>query len=80
MALTAEGHDVVVAEEGTQRVPILRESGSAVWTIEAIGRASGEFNSPSGVAVDWDGNIVVADTENHRGVRAVRGDGSVARV
>mmetsp|Transcript_58033 Transcript_58033/g.129510 ORF Transcript_58033/g.129510 Transcript_58033/m.129510 type:complete len:538 (-) Transcript_58033:66-1679(-) len=38
-----------------------------------------KFHCPEGVAVDGDGNVIVADTENHR-IRMVRPDGQVSTI
>ena len=50
------------------RVQVPRYSdGAHVRTIGSQGSGNGQFNSPfGGIAIDSDGRIVVADTNNHR--------------
>jgi sugar lactone lactonase YvrE len=43
------------------------------------GGASGRFNTPSGLAIDSDGNIYVADTGNNR-IRKVTAEGSISTI
>ena len=59
----------VVAFDRTGRVALdlgLRQPASSGQTIYAAGAGPGQFNRPSGVAVDSSGRIYVADTGNHR--------------
>ena len=73
LAMSPEG-DLWVADAGNHRVQklrVLREDISAVLgqpllVLGRRGSGSGEFESPSGVAVDSRGNLYVADTGNHR--------------
>jgi len=67
VAFDAAGH-IVVVEAGINCVQVLRYSdGAHVRTIGSRGSGNGQFNNPcGGVAIDSDGRIVVADTDNHR--------------
>ena len=49
-----------------------------VHTIGSNGSGPGQLNCPGGVAVDGDGNILVADQSNHR-VQVLRADGTHIR-
>ncbi len=59
-----------MADASNHRVQIFeRSTRGYVNTMGATGAASsadGQFNSPTGVAVDSSGNIYVADLNNHR--------------
>jgi len=37
-----------------------------VATWGSLGSENGEFDSPSGIVLDWGGYVYVADSENHR--------------
>jgi hypothetical protein len=67
VAFDAAGHNVVV-EAGNNRVQVLCYiDGAHARTIGNSGSGNGEFDFPcGGIAIDSDGRIVVADTENHR--------------
>ncbi|MBL0739937.1 IPT/TIG domain-containing protein [Chryseolinea lacunae] len=61
---------MVVADAGNNRIRIINSEGVITLTGN-YGYADGpsaeaKFNSPTSVAVDRDGNIVVADSQNHR--------------
>ena len=63
----AAGH-IAVVEWGYCSVEVLRYSdGAHVRTIGSSGSGDGQFDRPfGGIAIDSDGRIVVADTDNHR--------------
>lgn len=69
IAIDASGN-VYVADTLNNRIQILALSTSAwsEWGISGglSGSEPGQFNQPSGVAADRDGNVYVADTKNHR--------------
>ena len=60
--------EVVVTEWGrhTHCVSVFSPSGGKLRSFGTGGSGQGQFNGPSGVAVDGEGNILVADTGNHR--------------
>ena len=60
-----EGGEVVVAEWGGNCVSIISRNGEKK-SFGTCGSAHVQFNSPEGVTVDAVGNILVADTLNHR--------------
>jgi uncharacterized protein (TIGR03437 family) len=80
--------NLYVADTGTQRVrqvlargAISTVAGSGVAGMGAEGAIASTtpLNSPMGVAIDRSGNLVIADTYNHR-VRQVLADGSIRTV
>jgi len=52
--------------DGNNRIQIFDSSGKIIGKTGKKGVFDGEFNRPSGIAVDRDRNIYVADTENCR--------------
>ncbi len=78
---------IIVADPYTHRIRSV-SPGNILTTIAggngASGSADGDrttarFNFPSGVAVDAGGNIIVADTNNHR-IRSISPDGMVRTI
>src|SRR5207244_1099562 len=77
-----------IADTGTQRVRQVLVSG-AISTLAGTGTPgagadgpaanAAPLNSPMGVAVDPAGNLLIADTNNHR-IRQVSGDGRMRTV
>ena len=70
VAVDSSGN-VYVADTGNHRVQKFDSSGtyltkSGKTDTPFYGSANGEFNSPSGIALDTSGNIYVADTGNNR--------------
>ena len=39
---------------------------STVRTFGGLGRGSGQFTDPAGLAIDMSGNFIIADAGNHR--------------
>ena len=63
VAVDIYGSVVIIADEGNDsiRMVVAGEGGPEVQTL-----AAGTLDSPSGVAVDGNGNLYIADTDNHR--------------
>lgn len=61
-------HDIMIVAEYTEhRLAVFnRFSRKKIATFGSKGSGSGDFNHPSALAVDDDGNILVADQKNHR--------------
>lgn len=73
VAIDASGH-VVVADALNHRIQktavgttsFLERPGEPILSFGKRGKGNGEFDTPTGVAVDAAGNILVVDTDNHR--------------
>eukprot|EP00937_MAST-01D_sp_MAST-1D-sp2_P004802 g4802.t1 len=82
IALDGAGN-VIVADQGSHRISKVTKDGT-VTTLAGSGSASyqdgqgasAHFRNPCDVAVDADGNVIVADCGNHR-IRKVTKDGTV---
>ena len=59
-------NEKIVAEYREHRIAIFSPSLDSVERFGKGGEGDGQFNHPCGVAVDDDGNILVADQKNHR--------------
>ena len=57
--------EVVVTERGACRVSVFSASGEKLRSFGSRGSGQGQFEGPSGVAVDGEGNILTADTNHH---------------
>jgi DNA-binding beta-propeller fold protein YncE len=71
VGIAADGSgNVYVADQGNHRIQKFSSTGTFVtaWGKPggSFGSGDGEFNLPSGVAVDAGGNVYVADSQNHR--------------
>ena len=58
--------EVVVTEVGRNCVFVFSPSGEKLRSFGTLGSCQGQFDWPCGVTVDGEGNILVADTHNHR--------------
>jgi NHL repeat len=58
--------NVYVTDAGNNRIQQFDLSGKLIRTWGKSGSASGEFNSPRGIEVDYSGNVYVVDSKNHR--------------
>jgi len=56
----------IVVSESYHRVHIFSSTGQPIKVFGGFGDDDGQFNAPSGVAVDKDGKIIVADEKNFR--------------
>ncbi len=82
VAIDGEGH-VIVADQSNHRVRKIAPDGT-VTTLAGSGTggyadgrgAQASFHNPSGVAIDGEGHVIVADQSNHR-VRKIAPDGTV---
>jgi DNA-binding beta-propeller fold protein YncE len=78
------GGNVIVADKLNHRIRMITSQGQ-VSTLAGTGEKGhrdGEgtfarFNSPNGIAVDGGGNVIVADTDNHR-IRMITPQGQVS--
>ena len=57
---------VYVADRNNQRIAQFTDAGEFVRAWGGFGSLNGQFQHPSGVALDTAGNVYVADTLNHR--------------
>lgn len=74
VAVAATGHAIYVADYVTDQVTTLTSDGVVVRRWGRHGTGPGEFDGPSGVAVDQRGDVYVTDFFNHR-VQRFSGDG-----
>ena len=65
VAITHRG-EVVVSEYGADRVSVFSVTGEKLRSFGTHGSGEGQLKDPRGVAVDAEGNILVADSSNHR--------------
>ncbi len=84
VAIDASGN-IIVADRNNHRIRSISTDGM-VSTIAGSqtgftdgASATAEFNSPTGVVIDAGGNIIVADTSNHR-IRSITLDGTVTTI
>ena len=66
VAVNRKGGEVVVSEWERHCVSVFSPSGERLRSFGTRGSGLGQFDHPSGVAMDGEGNILVADSENHR--------------
>lgn len=66
IAAKANGQYTYVADTGNHRVVVLASDGTVVNAWGQFGSGPGEFNLPSDLALDAQGNVYVADTMNDR--------------
>ena len=66
VAINQRAQEVVVTECGADCVFVFSVSGEKLRSFGTPGSGEGQLKYPRGVAVDAEGNILVADNENHR--------------
>jgi DNA-binding beta-propeller fold protein YncE len=66
IAVSPINGNVVVPDEGNNRVEVFNESGTYLSQFGSFGTGNGQFNQPRGVAIGSSGNIWVVDTGNNR--------------
>jgi DNA-binding beta-propeller fold protein YncE len=66
IAVNPMNGNLVVPDEGNNRVQIFSEGGTYLSQFGSFGTGNGQFNQPRGAAVDSKGNIWVVDTGNNR--------------
>ncbi len=80
-AVTGHVGDIVVADTVHHRIQVFSSNGVFRFKFGAFGTRNGQFNNPSGVAVQVTGStaqIYVADTNNHR-IQVFDQDGAFVR-
>ena len=66
VAINKNGEAIVVAQVGGSSISVFSPAGDQLQSFGTRGSCQGQFESPSGVAVDGEGNILVADSGNYR--------------
>ena len=56
-----KNEEIVVVEQGANRITILNKEGKKVKSFGTKGRKEGQFTVPRGVSMSYDGHILVAD-------------------
>lgn len=66
LAIDNRNGDIYVVDGGNNRVQRFNNDGAFLSEFGGMGPANGQFNNPSGIAVDKEGFVYVADSGNHR--------------
>lgn len=65
VAVNSSSGDLYIADTAQDRI-VRRTAAGAFSSWGGTGAGNGQFNRPTGIAVDHNGNVYVADTMNHR--------------
>lgn len=65
-AVNDTNNDIIVSDFHNHRVKVFDREGTFRFSFGSAGEGNGQFNAPTGVAVDRQGNILVADWGNSR--------------
>lgn len=66
VAWSKERRKIVISDCDNNRIQLFDWDATNPFTFGTIGNQDGQFNRPTGIAVDPLGNIIVADMSNHR--------------
>lgn len=66
LAVDNRNGDIYVVDSGNNRVQRFNRDGQFMSEFGGMGSGNGQFNSPTGIAVDRDGYVYVSDTNNNR--------------
>ncbi len=78
IAINREHHLVYVVDTGNNRIQKFNGGGYFLATWGEFGRGEGEFNNPTGIAVDSENYVYVTDTGNKR-VEKFDGNGNLVK-
>ena len=76
--VTLNNKQVYVADSGSNRISVFTLEGQLIRTIGSRGSGPGQFNWPTAVAISPDGDMYIADNNNHR-VQVLSPDGVFQR-
>ena len=66
IVISQSGEVVVTEPNGDSCVTLYSPRGERLQSFGTVGSDQGQFNGPTGVALDGEGNILVTDYDNHR--------------
>lgn len=66
LAVDNRNGDIYVVDSGNNRVQRFNRDGQFMSEFGGMGAGNGQFNSPTGIAVDRDGYVYISDTNNNR--------------
>jgi hypothetical protein len=78
MALAPDGQSLYVTDRANGRIQKVDLEGRLLTTFGSYGKAPGQFRDPKDIVIDLDGNLVIADSDNHR-LQVLKPDGTFLR-